>query len=229
MFIQTERTPNPNALKLTPDVALTLDRPWATDRASHAPGRSPLSDRLLALPWVERVFIEPRFVTVTRTLDAADWSLLRPEAIMALADHLASGLPAVLASVAPSPPVCESGDLDEEIQTVMARFLQPGVSRDGGEIGFVRFDAAAGVLWIEMRGACGGCPSSRSTLKGAVETTVRRYVPEVLRVEDIADGPLVETASPRLAAWRAALGGSTAKPTPTLFTHNGRSMGRDGR
>lgn len=225
MFILTEKTPNPDALKLKPDRALTNGDRWAADRGHHTPERSPLADRFLALPWVDKVFIAPDFVTITRSKAAPDWSQLRPEAILVLADFLASGLPAVL-DAAPRQDAVADGEIEQEIQEVIARYLQPGVARDGGEIRFVRFEPATGVLWIEMHGACGGCPSSRLTLKGSVENTVRRFVPEVRRVEEVkADAPTAKPAS----RWKDLIGGlrgAGGERSLTLFTHNGRAVSR---
>jgi NFU1 iron-sulfur cluster scaffold homolog, mitochondrial len=219
VFILTEKTPNPDALKLKPDRSLTAGETWATDRRHHVSGHSPLADRFLALAWIDKVFIAPDFVTVTRVRPAADWSVLRAEAIMVLADFLASGLSAVL-DAAPRQAGSSRGEIEDEIQTVIARYLQPGVARDGGEIRFVRFEAETGVLWIEMRGACGGCPSSRLTLKGAVEATVWRYVPEVTRVEEIQ--PAFQTDKPA-SRWRDLIGGRRSAPASrTRFLHNGR-------
>jgi NFU1 iron-sulfur cluster scaffold homolog, mitochondrial len=210
VFILTEKTPNPDALKLKPDRSLTAGETWATVRGHHVLGHSPLADRFLALAWIDKVFIAPDFVTVTRARPAADWTVLRAEAIMVVADFLASGLPAVL-DAAPRQAGSSRGEIEDEIQTVIARYLQPGVARDGGEIRFVRFEAETGVLWIEMRGACGGCPSSRLTLKGAVETTVRRYVPEVMRVEEV---PATAQADKTTSRWRELIGDQRDAVTP---------------
>jgi Fe-S cluster biogenesis protein NfuA len=57
------------------------------------------------------------------------------------------------------------------------------VARDGGDILFNRFDASTGVVYLHMRGACSGCPSSSATLRSGVENMLKHYVPEVTRVE----------------------------------------------
>jgi len=57
------------------------------------------------------------------------------------------------------------------------------VAQDGGDIVFSRFEIETGTVYLHMRGACSGCPSSAMTLKAGVENMLRHYVPEVMRVE----------------------------------------------
>ncbi|USQ98536.1 NifU family protein [Caulobacter sp. RL271] len=143
--------------------------------------------------------------------------------LLALAAHLTSGEPAL----ADRAPEVEAGISDDEIvseiRQVLGLHIRPGVARDGGDIVFERFDAATGVLWIRMLGACGGCPSSRMTLKARVEQVVKRFVPEVTRVEE---EPSSATAAPtlgeRLKRMLDELGDAPARAPRTLFTRNGK-------
>jgi Fe-S cluster biogenesis protein NfuA len=57
------------------------------------------------------------------------------------------------------------------------------VALAGGDIVFDRFEE--GIVYLEMRGACSGCPSATLTLKSGVENMLRHYVPEVLEVRQI--------------------------------------------
>ena len=61
--------------------------------------------------------------------------------------------------------------------------MRPAVAQDGGDITFNRFEPATGVVFLNMRGACSGCPSSAATLRSGVENMLKHYVPEVTRVE----------------------------------------------
>lgn len=223
MFILTEPTPNPDAMKFTPGIQLTVSRACGFARADFDPRQSPLAGRLLAIADVAGVYIDPAFVTVTRSSGGRPWGELRRDAIAAISDHLESGDLAVARCVrqdeAPAPSaIAEEDDIEAEIRNVLDHWVRPGVARDGGDVLFDRFDAATGVLWIRMRGACGGCPSSPLTLKAGIERTVRRYVPEVLHVQDAAADD--EPASPsRLKAWIAKLNTPTGSPIRTIFTH----------
>jgi len=84
----------------------------------------------------------------------------------------------------------DEGDYDEETSQIVAEIkelldtrIRPAVAQDGGDIVFSRFEPKTGVVWLHMRGACSGCPSSSATLKSGVENMLKHYVPEVTRVE----------------------------------------------
>ena len=224
MFILTEKTPNPDALKFLPHAALT-----AGERRWFASGEgSPLAARLFELEGVARVFIAPDFVTVTRRPDGPSWAELRYPAIAAIADHLAAGEPAIVQSIE-LPDESAAADDDQvvaEIRRVLAEHVRPGVARDGGDVVFEGFDPDTGVVWLKLEGACGGCPSSRMTLKAGIEQLLRHYVPEVTYVEQT----FAETAPPPRpwTKWSAAASHARAGAR-TLFTHAGRELKRAGR
>ncbi len=225
MFILTERTPNPDAMKFTPHVQLTDGASFSFSQEDFADGASALAARLFALAGVSRVYIGPEFVTVTRARGGPPWATLRFPAIAAIADHLETGEPAVAQASSADAQACD-GSIEAEIRNVLARHVQPGVARDGGEILFDRFEPATGVVWIRMQGACGGCPSARLTLKAGVETILRRYVPEVLGVEESAGEAVGPPAAARLKTWLAGLGGRDGPPQRPRFTHGGKDMAR---
>ena len=218
MYILTEQTPNPLALKFIPHCVLTTGPPQAFRRESFQAGLSPLAVRLFQLPEVAGVFIASDFVTVTLAPNGPPWSALRLPAISALADHLAAGAPAVAGSLPPT--VISKSEIEDEIRGVFALYVGPSVARDGGDVVFDQFDPDTGVLRVEMRGACGGCPSSQLTLKAAIENIVRRYVPEVLRVEATASAN-ADDAPSRLQGWMAKLKRVKSQGARPIFTHNG--------
>lgn len=220
MLILSERTPNPDALKFLPHRRLTDGRGWSFARDSADLACSPLAAALLEMASVERVHIGEDFVTVTRAAAGEAWTTLRIQVIAVIAEVLGDDGPAIRPP--DGEPVAES-PLEEEIRQVLGAYVRPGLARDGGDIVFDRFDPASGVLWVRMEGACGGCPSSRMTLKQAVEQIVRRYVPEVMAVEEAgAAGPRREPS------WKRWLGRTEAGDAPrrTLFSYNGRPRER---
>ena len=77
----------------------------------------------------------------------------------------------------------EAAQIVSEIKDLLDTRIRPAVARDGGDILFNRFDASTGVVYLHMRGACSGCPSSSATLRSGVENMLKHYVPEVTRVE----------------------------------------------
>jgi Fe-S cluster biogenesis protein NfuA len=219
VFILTEQTPNPDALKFLPHATLTDgERRWFSSGEG-----SPLAERLFEIPGVRRVFIAPDFVTVTRSPEGPPWSELRYPAIAGIADHLASGEPAILDAEIADEGATGEDDVVAEILQVLADHVRPGVARDGGDVVFEGFDAETGVVWLRLEGACGGCPSSRMTLKAGIEQLLRRFVPEVARVEQVAAEPV---AAPRPWKTWAQAPAKARAGVRTLFTHAGRELKR---
>lgn len=221
MIILTEATPNPDALKFRPEMNLTDGASASFERQDFDPSASPLAAALFGLAGVGRVFVAADFITIVREPKGPAWDQLRYEVIALLAEQLASGGP-VLGDVAA--PTVAADEIESEIRQVLGLHVNPAVAQDGGDIAYDRFEPDSGVLWIRMRGACGGCPSARLTLKAGVERIVRRYVPEVLRVEEApaADAP-AEGGGGRLKRWAQSLIGKSRPAPPTVFTHNGRN------
>jgi Fe-S cluster biogenesis protein NfuA len=220
LIIFTEATPNPDALKFRPHVRLTDGASASFERRDFEASASPLAAALFEIDGVARVFVAADFVTVIRESKGPAWDVLRYEVMAVMAERLAAGA-AALGEV-PAPSVA-ADEIESEIRQVLGLHVNPAVARDGGDIAFDRFDADTGVLWIRMQGACGGCPSARLTLKAGVEQLVRRYVPEVLRVEEAAaaDAP-AEPGGARLKRWAQSLIGKSRPAPQTVFTHNGR-------
>jgi Fe-S cluster biogenesis protein NfuA len=185
MFIQTETTPNPEVLKFLPGRTLIEGgaREYGTAEEAVA---SPLAKALFRIGGVRRVFFAQDFLTVTKAADS-EWSHLKAPILAAVMDHFADGGEADRseAAIDGSETVYtgETAEIVAEIKDLLDSRIRPAVAQDGGDIVFSRFEADTGVVWLHMRGACAGCPSSAATLKAGVETMLRHYVPEVTRVE----------------------------------------------
>jgi NFU1 iron-sulfur cluster scaffold homolog, mitochondrial len=193
MFIQTEDTPNPQSMKFLPgQEVLGTGRLGLDFPSKEAAAQSPLAQELFALDGVEGVFLGADFVTVTKN-QSLEWQHLKPSVLGALADFLSAGGP-VLADSAEAAQSGGSADEYEgetkEIVTMIIDLLEtrvrPAVAQDGGDIKFERYAKEEGIVYLSMRGACAGCPSSTMTLKQGVENLIKHYVPEVTAVEAIA-------------------------------------------
>jgi len=190
MFIQTEATPNPQVMKFLPGREVMAD--GTRDFRSSMQGlASPLATDLFAIEGVARVFFGGDFITVGRD-EYADWAHLKAPILAAIMDHFTSGK--ALFHSAPDTRTeavgHEDGDYEGDTAQVVAEIkelldtrIRPAVAQDGGDILFSRFEPDTGVVWLNMRGACSGCPSSTATLKSGVENMLKHYVPEVTRVE----------------------------------------------
>ncbi|WP_395944218.1 NifU family protein [Brevundimonas sp.] len=183
MFIQTEPTPNPNALKFLPgrDVSPLATLEYRTIDEATA---SPLAEALFELEGVDGVFFGADYVSVTRHERGPDWSEMKAPILGVIMDHFVSGQP-LTRGVGPDAETHAEDDSEivAEIKALLDSRIRPAVAQDGGDILFDSFDEESGVLSLRMRGACSGCPSSSATLKAGVEQMMRHYVPEVTRVE----------------------------------------------
>lgn len=187
MFIETEATPNPSVLKFLPGREVSpgdaLD--YRTEvEAEH----SPLALALFAQGSVAGVFLGPDFVAITK-IEGADWPMVKPALLGVIMDHFQSDLPVVSGEGAAQ----ETTQYDEETTEIVTQIkelldtrVRPAVARDGGDIVFQHFDLETGVVFLHMRGACAGCPSSSMTLKHGIENLLKHYVPEVSSVEQAA-------------------------------------------
>ena len=184
MFIQTEATPNPATLKFLPGRAVmgegTLDM---RDRAAAV--SSPLAGALFSIDNVSAVFYGPDFISVSK--NAGEWQHLKPAILGAIMEHFMSGAPLLsqTASVSADEEFFDPADAETvvTIKEMLEERVRPAVAGDGGDISFRGF--RDGVVFLTMKGACSGCPSSTATLKNGIENMLKHYVPEVQAVEQM--------------------------------------------
>jgi Fe-S cluster biogenesis protein NfuA len=188
MFIETETTPNPAALKFLPgeQVMAVGTREFASPEAAEA---SPLAQALFDTGEVVNVMFGRDFVSVTAA-PGVDWSALKPMVVSVLLDHFVSGAPLFAGGAADfavpgeDEPAVEDdpGDADvvEQIKDLLETRVRPAVANDGGDIVYRGF--RDGVVFLKLQGACSGCPSSTATLKQGIESLLKHYVPEVNEV-----------------------------------------------
>lgn len=183
MFIQTEATPNPATLKFLPGKPVmsagTLDIRTPDDAA-----RSPLAERIFSVPGVSAVFFGADFVTVTKS--GGEWQHLKPAILGAIMEHYLSGQP-LLQGAAPAQAEGDEFYDPKDAETVatikelLETRIRPAVASDGGDITFRGFEK--GVVYLAMKGACSGCPSSTATLKHGIQNLLKHFLPDVQSVE----------------------------------------------
>ena len=184
MFIQTEPTPNPATLKFLPGRAVlasgTLDM-----RDKDAAAQSPLAERLFGVAGVSGVFFGSDFIAVTKA--TGEWQQLKPAILGAIMEHFMSGVPLLSggAGAAPAAGADEFFDAKDAetvatIKELLETRVRPAVENDGGDISFRGFKD--GVVFLDMKGACAGCPSSTATLRHGIQNLLRHYVPDVVEV-----------------------------------------------
>jgi Fe-S cluster biogenesis protein NfuA len=183
MFIQTEATPNPATLKFLPGRTVlatgTLDMRDKSDAA-----QSPLAERLFGVPGVSGVFFGTDFITITKA--AGEWQQLKPAILGAIMEHFMSGAP-ILNAGETAPPSGEDeffdtadADTVATIKELIETRVRPAVANDGGDITFRGYKD--GIVYLDMKGSCSGCPSSTATLKHGIQNLLRHFVPDVVEV-----------------------------------------------
>jgi Fe-S cluster biogenesis protein NfuA len=180
MFIQTQDTPNPATLKFIPGVPV-MEQGTADFANANSATQSPLARRLFQVDGITGVFLGADFLAVTKA-DTLDWFALKPSILAGIMEHYASGLPVLEANAAIDDPHSDNADSDtvQQIKQLLDTRVRPAVAMDGGDIVFQGYDD--GIVTLQMRGACQGCPSSTATLKMGIENMLRHYIPEVREV-----------------------------------------------
>ena len=185
MFIQTETTPNPATLKFLPGRPVLPGAPLdMRDRA--AAEQSPLAERLFEIDGVSGVFLGADFIAVTKA--GAEWQHIKPAILGAIMEHFMEGGPVVREGCEAAADADESFDAaDAEtvatIKELIETRVRPAVANDGGDITFRGFKD--GVVFLNMKGACSGCPSSTATLRHGIENLLRHFVPDVTEVRAV--------------------------------------------
>ncbi|MGY4367006.1 Fe-S cluster biogenesis protein NfuA [Bradyrhizobium sp. LB1.3] len=186
MFIQTEATPNPATLKFIPGRVVVDGGPMEfANRESAA--RSPLAEKLFDVPGITGVFYGSDFITVTKA--NGEWQQLKPAILGAIMEHYMSGAPLLADGAAASKVDIDGEDefFDEAdaetvdvIKDLIETRVRPAVANDGGDITFRGFKD--GIVYLNMKGSCAGCPSSTATLQHGIQNLLKHFVPDVVEV-----------------------------------------------
>ena len=191
MMIQTEHTPNPDTMKFLPGKKVSDVGPiefLKTDKTI----KIPLVNKILALKGTTMVFFGEDFITVKKEKDL-NWEDLKHGIISEINDYYSKGNDVVVGkdlrlekilskSDSNSKPV-QANEIINKINEVLDSKIRPAVARDGGDITFKSFKD--GVVIVELKGSCSGCPSSIMTLKQGVQNLLCHYIPEVKSVDAI--------------------------------------------
>src|SRR5262245_19872328 len=182
MFIQTEATPNPATLKFLPGRPV-LDHGTLDLRDPADAAKSPLAERLFGITGVNGVFFGSDFIAVSKS--EGEWPQLKPAILGAIMEHFMSGAPLMADgdAAAEADEFFEPADAETvaTIKDLIETLVRPAVANDGGDITFRGFKE--GVVYLNMKGACSGCPSSTATLRHGIQNLLRHYVPEVIEVQ----------------------------------------------
>jgi len=204
LFIQTETTPNPDALKFNPNERVlpeSIASPfleYLTPRSTLAPPHpSPLAAKLLNIDGVTSVFFGVDYITVTKD-NATPWAHVKPEVFAIITESMHSGQTIVNTVEDKAGESGQGGtendslaydENDSEVIGMIKELLEtrvrPAIQEDGGDIEFRGFED--GKVLLKLRGACRTCDSSTVTLKNGIESMLMHYIEEVKSVEQVLD------------------------------------------
>ncbi|MEZ4815103.1 MAG: NifU family protein [Bdellovibrionota bacterium] len=185
--VDLEFTPNPNSLKYITNPPLIEKGGANFKNLEAAKGKSPLAEKLFALEGVNSVMVAQNFVTVSiASFDRL--TELNDEIMAEVKKFLESGEKAITADIE----TLDSGhstqrqdltDVEKTIVEILDKEIRPSVAMDGGDITFEKYED--GILFLQMKGSCAGCPSSTMTLKMGIENRLRQIIPDLIEVVSI--------------------------------------------
>ena len=190
MMVETEHTPNPDTLKFFPGKKVSEVGPIEFLKNDKSIKVS-LANKILSLEGTVMVFFGKDFITVKKEKDL-NWEDLKYGIISEINDYYSKGnvvvgkdlrLAKILSKSTSDFKSVQSNEIINKINEVLDSKIRPAVAKDGGDITFKSF--SNGVVTVELKGSCSGCPSSIMTLKQGVQNLLCHYIPEVKSVEAI--------------------------------------------
>ena len=177
MFVQTEKTPNPNSLKFLPGKSVSNKGSFEITQKDHT--NNELVKNLLSINGVEGIFLGKDFISINK-YDDASWDEIKHIVISLINDFYSTGKECVVENS-----LIENNenlkDIEKKIVKILDEKIRPAVAKDGGDIKFKEFKD--GIVKVQLQGSCSGCPSSTMTLKQGVQNLLCHYLPEVKKVE----------------------------------------------
>ena len=181
MFIKTQKTPNPNTLKFIPGIVILKGSPKEYHTIDNCKD-SDIAKQLLKIRGVTLVFFGKDFISVSKDSETG-WNEIKTFILSNLVDYIISGKAFVKTIRENDKSVIPNTKTKEKIINLLDTKIRPAVAQDGGDIVYNKFEN--GVLFLELHGACRGCPSSTITLKQGVENMLKHYIPEIQSVESV--------------------------------------------
>ena len=185
MIIQTESTPNPDTLKFLP--GKKVSEVGSLEFLKNDKNiEIPLANKILSLEGTLMVFFGEDFITVKKE-KSLSWENLKHGIISEINDYYSKGNNVVVKKDSKKQNktefAYEASDVVKKINEILDAKIRPAVARDGGDITFKSFKD--GIVTVELKGSCSGCPSSTATLKQGVQNLLCHYITEVKSVEAV--------------------------------------------
>ena len=179
MFIQTEKTPNPNSLKFLPGKNVSNHGSYEVNKKDET--NNELLRNLLSINGVEGIFLGKDFISINK-YDEVSWDEIKHIVISLINDFYLSGKECVIEKDL-NEDTKDLKEIEKKIIKILDQKIRPAVAKDGGDIKFREFKD--GIVKVQLQGSCSGCPSSTMTLKQGVQNLLCHYLPEVKKVEAV--------------------------------------------
>jgi NFU1 iron-sulfur cluster scaffold homolog, mitochondrial len=189
-IIYAEATPNPASIKFVANKLLLVSGASADYESVAEAKDAPIVKALFQFPFVKRVFVASNFVSVTKS-DTVEWEEIMDELRLFITSWLNKGN-AIIDKLPQREVAKDSGfkekvtvntqhavpanEVENKIIEVLEQYIRPAVEQDGGLITFK--ELRDGVVTVQLRGSCSGCPSSTMTLKAGIEALLKRLLPD---------------------------------------------------
>ena len=177
MFVQTEITPNPNALKFIPGKAVSNNGSFEVTKKEES--NNGLVRNLLSINGVTGIFLGSDFLSVNKE-ENKDWEDIKHIVISLINEHYSDGKEFVIDKNYNDENESNFEEIEQKIIKILDTKIRPAVAKDGGDIKFEGFKD--GIVKVKLQGSCSGCPSSTMTLKQGVQNLLCHYIPEVKEV-----------------------------------------------
>ena len=177
MFIQTQKTPNPNSLKFLPGKKVSENGPYEILDKNET--NNFLVRNLLSINGVTGIFLGEDFLSVNKEMDI-DWENIKHIVISHINEYYNEGNESIIKNKLNSYNENSYSDIEKKIINILETKVRPAVAKDGGDIKFKEYKD--GKVKVELQGSCSGCPSSTLTLKQGVQNLLCHYIPEVKEV-----------------------------------------------
>tara|TARA_Y100001935_G_C17285958_1_gene500393 strand:- start:921 stop:1463 length:543 start_codon:yes stop_codon:yes gene_type:complete len=177
MFVQTQKTPNPNSLKFLPGRVVSNDGPLEIIHIEET--KNTLLRNILSIDGITGIFLGEDFLSVNK-VDENNWDDMQHIIISYINEYYAEGNKCVIDKLDQNKSDENLNEIEKKIIYILETKVRPAVAKDGGDIKFKEFKD--GKVKVELQGSCSGCPSSTMTLKQGVQNLLTHYIPEVKEV-----------------------------------------------
>ena len=177
MFVQTQKTPNPNSLKFIPGKIVSNN--WSFEINNKDEVNNDLIRNILSINGVTGIFLGEDFLYVNKK-ENINWEDIKHIVISLINEFYSDGKEFIIDKKLDDEKKADFDEIEKQIIKILDTKIKPAVARDGGDIKFKEFKN--GVVTVQLQGSCSGCPSSTMTLKQGVQNLLCHYIPEVKEV-----------------------------------------------